>query len=56
MSGECSSFSEHCLDCKCKENPNLEFAMTAFNIAMQQFYNAGYELKKIEFEKRNDKN
>lgn len=46
MSGECDNCSEHCLDCKCDKVPSLEFAMTAFNIAMQQFYNAGYELKK----------
>lgn len=58
MSGECENCGEHCLDCRCREKTQMQFALSALNLALASFSMMGYELsKKIEFSKfKTDKN
>ncbi len=64
MSGECPKCGEHALECSCEtnginghENSQLDIAMAALNIALQNLLSLGFELKNnIEFVKRNHTN
>ncbi len=64
MSGECPKCGEHALECSCEtnginghENSQLNIALAALNIAIQNLSSLGFEPKnKIEFVKRNHTN